>query len=109
MITHRPAEGALDVVSYGAGTKFKPSSDVELSADGKVFSLFTQGETAWAREPATDKAIAMAMRSAQNVTVTGVASVGGSFMDTISMKGSAAAYKAISEACGLTAAPTAKK
>ncbi len=104
MITHRPAEGSFDVISYAAGTKFKPSSDVELTADGKIFSLFTDGSTAWARDPATDKAIALAMRAAQSVTISGIAAVGGPFADTISMKGSALAYKAIGEACGATAA-----
>lgn len=107
MITHRPGEGALDVVSYDAGTKFKPSSEVELAVDGKVFSLFTEGDTAWARDSATDKTIATAMRAAQNVTIKGLAASGGPFADTISMKGSAAAYKAISEACGVSSSAAA--
>lgn len=111
MITHRPAEGSLDVVSYDAGTKFAPSSEVTLDAVGKSFNLFTQGDTAWARDATTDRAITGAIRAAEKITITGTASKGGAFADTIVMKGSAASYKAITEACGLSVskvAPPAK-
>jgi len=102
MITHRPTEGALDVFSYAAGTKFAASSEVTVKAGEKTFSLFTQGDTAWARDPATDHALAQALRSNASITVTGTAAVGGSFADTISMKGSSKAYQAMAEACGLS-------
>ncbi len=102
MITHRPAEGALDVVSYAAGAKFAPSSEVSVKAGDKTFSLFTQDDTAWARDAATDRALAAAIRSSANITITGTASSGGSFADTISMKGSSKAYQTMTQACGLS-------
>lgn len=104
MVTHRPAEGVLDVVSYTAGTRLAPSSEVTVQDDsGKVFNLFTQNDTAWARDPAADRALTMSLRAANKVTFTGTAASGGSFADTISMKGSSKAYRAMTEACGLSA------
>ncbi len=106
MVTQRPTEGALDVVSYAAGTKFAPGSEVIVQAQGKKFNLFTQGDTAWARDPATDRALAAAIRAAESITIVGTAAQGGSFADTISMKGSAKAYQAMAEACGTTSSKT---
>lgn len=112
MITHRPAEGALDVISYAAGTKFKASSEVTVQVGDKSFNLFTQADTAWARDSVTDRALTSAIRSAQSITITGTAAIGGPFADTITMKGSAEAYRTISQACGVgeaEPAPTVKK
>jgi len=111
MVTERPGENALDVFSYAAGTKFAPSSEVTVKAGEKTFNLFTQGDTAWARDTATDHALAQALRSNASITITGTAAVGGSFVDTISMKGALQAYKAIAQACGIAgpADPAASK
>lgn len=101
MLTHRPAEGALDVFSYDAGTKFKPASDVAFQVGDTVYGLFTQGNTAWARDSITDKEIANALRKGQSITITGTAATGGPFADTIALKGSADAYRAMSKACAI--------
>lgn len=101
MVTHRPAEGALDVVSYAAGTKFAPSSELVFSASGKSLNLFTQSDTAWARDAATDRELSQMIRSSEKITLTGTAAQGGSFADTIVMKGASSAYVSIAEACGL--------
>lgn len=108
MITHRPAEGATDVISYAAGTKFRPASDVAFKMGDRSFSLFTQGDTAWARDQATDKAVAAALRSSSTVTVTGIAANESSIADTVNLKGMAEAYYAIGKACGLDVQPPPK-
>lgn len=101
MITQRPAEGSLDVISYAAGTKFKPASEVTVQAGTKAYSLFTQADTAWARDSLTDRDIAMAIRNTASITISGEAASGGPFADTIAMKGATEAYRAIGKACGL--------
>jgi hypothetical protein len=101
MITHRPAEDATDVVSYTAGLKFKPSSDVALKIGAKQFDLFTQGDTAWSRDAATDHALAAAIRAGQSLTITGVAASGAPIADTLNLKGADAAYVTVGKACGL--------
>lgn len=108
MITHRPAESSLDVISYSAGTKFKAASDVTVQAGGKSFSLFTQDDTAWSRDAATDRAVSQALRTSDSVTILGTASSGMQIADTVSLKGAPEAYYAMSKACGV-AAPSPKK
>jgi hypothetical protein len=104
MVTHRPAESSSDVISYSAGMKFKAGTDVEIHIGEKNFSLFTQDDTAWARDALTDRSIATAMRSGVGqMTLTGTSVTGKNFGDTIPLKGADEAYYAASKACGLKA------
>jgi hypothetical protein len=105
MVTHRPSENTLDVVSYAAGTKFKSASDVVLKMGSKSYSLFTQGDTAWSRDQATDRAVVEALRANTSVTVTGTLANGAPLADTVSLKGIGEAYYAIGKACGLQVTP----
>ena len=111
MITHRPGDSSTDVVSYTAGLKFKPASEVNIAIGAKKFNLFTQGDTAWSREPATDHALAAAIRSATSMTITGTSAHDTPLADTLNLKGAFAAYVAIGKACGLPVPeePRAKK
>ncbi len=108
MITHRPSEGVTDVISYAAGAKFRAASDVNLKMGDRSFSLFTQGDTAWARDQVTDKAVAAALRVSSSVTVTGIAANETPIADTVNLKGVAEAYYAIGKACGLAVEPPPK-
>ena len=100
LVTHRPSENTMDVFSYVAGYSYQNGSSVTVSFGGRSFKLFTQGETAWAEDAATDKKIAAAIRSGSNMIVKGTSSRGTPTKDTFSLKGSGAAYKAISKECG---------
>ncbi len=104
MITQRPSEGALDVVSYAAGAKFKPASDVSVQIGKKSFAMFTQDDTAWSRDGAADRALAAALRTGQSATLTGTLASGAALADTVNLKGSGEAYYAIGKACGLEVA-----
>ena len=105
MITHRPAENSYDVVSYSTGIKLRPASDAKIEIDTKQsFNLFTQNDTAWSRDAATDKALSAAIRGGNTFTFTGTTAKNGRVNDTVNLKGSAAAYRAISKACGLAVA-----
>lgn len=101
MITHRPAENSNNVVSIVTGYTYKKDSEVQVAIDGQKFSLFTDGDTAWARDDATDKKLSSAMQSGSSMTITGTSSRGTKTTDTYSLAGSGAAYKAISDACGV--------
>lgn len=105
MITHRPAENSYDVVSYSTGIKLRPASDAKIQIDAKQnFNLFTQNDTAWSRDAATDKALAAAIRGGGTLSFTGTTAKNGRVSDNVNLKGSAAAYRAISKACGLAVA-----
>ena len=100
LITHRPAEGSKNVFSYIAGYPYKGGSDAVISIDNDKFTLFTQDDTAWAPDAATDNKISEAMRKGSKMTLKGTSSRGTATTDTFSLKGSSAAQDAINKECG---------
>lgn len=108
LVTHRPAENALNVVSIVAGYQYQQDSDASLQIGSRKFAFFTFGERAWARDTQTDKAAVEAMVKGNSMTVKGASSRGTPTTDTFSLQGFGAAYKAIGESCAAntsTAAP----
>ncbi|ANC93185.2 hypothetical protein A6A40_11250 [Azospirillum humicireducens] len=101
LVTHRPSEKTLDVVSIIVGYPFKKGSEAEVSVDGKEFKLFTDGETAWARDAEGDRAVTAALRNGKQMVVKGVSGRGTRTTDTYSLAGVGQAYDAINEACGV--------
>ncbi|MBF5093336.1 hypothetical protein F1643_01470 [Azospirillum sp. INR13] len=101
LVTHRPSEKTLDVVSIIVGYPFKKGSEAEVSVDGKEFKLFTDGETAWARDAESDRAVTAALRDGRQMVVKGLSSRGTRTTDTYSLAGVGQAYDAINEACGV--------
>lgn len=101
LITHRPAEGSRDVVSFVAGYTYKKNSDVTVKVDKKKFTLFTNADTAWMDSASKDKALTKAIRGGETMSVQGRSTRGTLTTDTYSLKGSTAAYDATARACGL--------
>lgn len=101
LVTHRPAEGTKNVFSYITGYTYKAGSDVAVMVDGKRFTLFTQGETAWTPDADTDNRLANALRKGSKLVVKGTSSRGTATIDTFSLNGSGAAHDAIGQACGV--------
>ncbi len=101
LITHRPAEKSTNVFSFVAGYPYKTDSDVSVNIGQQNFKLFTQNETAWAADAATDNRLATAIRSGSSMVVKGVSAKGTLTTDTFGLKGSSAAHAAISKECGI--------
>ncbi|PTN10878.1 invasion associated locus B family protein [Nitrosomonas aestuarii] len=101
LITHRPAEGSKNVFSYIAGYTYKAGSEVAVSVNNQNFTLFTQDDSAWAPDQGTDNKLADAIKRGNTLVVKGTSSRGTLTTDTFGLKGSSAAYKAISEECGV--------
>ena len=101
LITHRPAENSRNVFSYIAGYSYKPESEVTVTIGNQNFILFTEGESAWAPDQATDNKLTDAIRRGNSFVVKGVSSRGTKTTDTFGLQGSSAAYKTISEECGI--------
>tara|TARA_Y100000588_G_scaffold40064_1_gene38341 strand:+ start:682 stop:1203 length:522 start_codon:yes stop_codon:yes gene_type:complete len=89
----------LHEISFKAGYTFKKGSDASVSIDGKKYSLFTDGDTAWNREPKDDAAMVRAMRIGKQLVIQGVSSRGTKTKDTYSLLGFTAAHNAINKAC----------
>ncbi len=102
LVTHRPAEKALDVVSFIAGYSYKKDADTVVEVAGKTFKLYNEGETAWARD-ADDKGITAALRDAKGkpLVVKGISARGTKTTDTYSTDGAVQAFDAINQACGV--------
>jgi hypothetical protein len=100
-VTHRPAEKRFNEVSFTAGYLFKEGSDAELSIDGKKFSLFTEKEGAWTRDPASDKAVVEAMVKGRQAIITGTSARGTATADTYALEGFGKALAEIDKACGV--------
>ena len=100
-VTHRPGEGSKDVFSYVAGYDYKTDSKATLIVDSTSTELFTQDDTAWAEDPATDAKIAQSLRKGSKMTVKGTSSRGTETVDTFSLSGSGAAHDAIGKECGI--------
>lgn len=99
VVTHRPNEKSYDVVNINAGYAYKANVEAEMKIGAQTFSLFTSGETAWARNGKTDKAIVAAMKRGSRMIVNGTSSKGTKTKDTYSLNGFTSAYKAISNKC----------
>jgi len=101
LVTHRPAEKSNNVFSFVAGYPYKADSEVNVTIGQQSFKLFTQNETAWAADAATDNRLTAAIRSGSSMIVKGTSAKGTSTTDTFGLKGSSAAYAAISKECGI--------
>lgn len=101
LVTHRPAENALDVISVVVGYPLRKGSEITVEVDNKKFMLFTDGETGWGRDAETDKALAQAIKAGSKMVIKGVSQRGTNTADTYSLAGAGAAIDAINEACGV--------
>ena len=99
MFTHRPGDQKRDTVSCIAGYIYKTGSEVTAKVDGKTFHMFTQGDAAWTPDEDDDRRLASAIQRGRDMIVQGTSSRGTLTTDTYSLKGSSAAYRAITRAC----------
>ena len=101
LITHRPAEKSKNVFSYIAGYPYKPGSDATVTVNNQNFKLFTQDDSAWAPDQATDNKITDAIKRGSSLVVKGASARGTETVDTFGLGGSTSAHKAISAECGV--------
>ena len=99
LVTHRPSENSIDVVSIVAGYPYQENSDVSVRIGSNSFELFTHGERAWTRDESSDKNMVQSMVRGNSMVVKGTSGRGTLTTDTYSLRGFTAAHKDISEAC----------
>jgi len=99
ILVTRRSPGPKDVVSIIAGYTYKADAPVTLNVGGKQFTLFGQGDTAWAYNESDDAAMVAAMKAGVDMVVRGTSSRGTATTDTYSLLGFTAAYDAIRQAC----------
>lgn len=101
-VTHRPAEKIKNEISFTAGYTYRPGSAVEIDIDGAKFTLFTSGDSAWARDAKSDEGLVKAMGAGRTMVVRGTSSRGTLTTDTYSLAGFTAARNAAAKACGVS-------
>jgi len=98
-VTHRPGEKAFNVIDFELGYTAKPGSSAELEIDGKKFSLFTNKDSAWASDAATDKAVTIALSKGKQAVVKATSERGTLTTDTYSLEGFAQTITLADKAC----------
>jgi Invasion associated locus B (IalB) protein len=101
MVTHRPQENALNVVSFDAGIPLQEGSDATLEVDSAHFNLFTKGDAAWSRTSDLDRTIVEAMAKGRLAVFTATPRKGPSLTDTYSLAGFTQALALIDKACAV--------
>lgn len=100
LVTRLPGAADTSEVSMQPGYRFKEGSTVPLVVDGNQrFELFTQGEYAWTRSEADDRALIAAMRAGVQLSVRGTSTLDTWSEDTYSLLGFTAAFNALQQAC----------
>jgi invasion protein IalB len=99
MISIRPADGVTNEVSFISGYPFKKGTEVKASVGGKKFTLFTEGENAWAPSTEDDAALIDAFRSGAKAKIEGESKRGTTTVDTFSLSGFTAALAAAGDLC----------
>lgn len=98
-ITHWSMDDKKNIVSVTPG--YTPDGDIKLDIDGKSSSLPSEAETAWTGSTEEDDRLTAALQKGTKAVVKAQSKRGTKTTDSYSLKGSADAYKAISEACGV--------
>jgi len=98
-VTHRPADNALNRVSFEMGYPFKPNAKLKVRIDKETFTLLTDGSTAFNIKARADERMVKAMRASKEMEVNGVSKRGTETRDVYSLFGFTAAHEAISKAC----------
>ena len=77
------------------GYPLKEGSKVEVDVDGRKFSLFTRGNSAWVENAAEEPQLVAAMRAGSAMTVKAVSRRGTNTSYSYSLKGVTAALSQI--------------
>ena len=100
-VSHRPGDKMRDVVSFSLGYRLKPNSEPRVVIGGRTVALTADGEWAWTKTVADDRALVQAMMNGAVMTLSGESERGTKTVDSYSLKGFSTAYKEINKACGI--------
>lgn len=98
-VTHWPAQDKFDEISVKAGYTYEDGSTAELTIGDQSWTLWTEGDRAWAYDADDEKAIVAGMKAGLEMVVEGTSSRGTATTDTYSLRGFTAAHREITQAC----------
>lgn len=94
LVSQKPGQNALEP-QVVMGYPLREGSQVTVTVDGRNFSLFTRGESAWVEDAAQEPALVAAMRSGSQMSVTATSARGTQTNYTYSLSGVTAAIQSI--------------
>ena len=108
LVSHRPDEQQFGIVSFEMGYPFAPGKELSVSIDdGPAIRIPVDDEAGpeddslmWHESPEVNARLVRAMQGGLRMVATGRSKRGTKTVDTYSLRGFSAAYKAISRACG---------
>lgn len=99
-VSYAPSNGVKGQVSFHGGYPFASGSDVKLAIGGSSFSLFTDGEVAWAATAEDDARIIASMKRGASAKLTARSSRGTITNDSFSLLGFTASVEEAGKRCG---------
>ena len=98
-IRKSPAENVNNEANFVVGYPFQENSTVVVDIDGRKFTMFTQGDSAWILNPAEEPELVAAMRAGSRMTVSGQSRRGNQTTYAYSLSGVTAATNKITTEC----------
>jgi invasion protein IalB len=98
-ISSRPSEKVKDEVSVIFGYGLKPNTDANIEVLGGNYSMTTQADGAWVKNPADEPKLVETMRKGRDLTVKGTSAKGTVSTDIYSLKGLAQALDKVGHEC----------
>ncbi len=98
-VTYMPSNKVSAQISFAGGYPFAPDSEVDLKIGAQNYSLFIEGETAWALTSEDDTKIVNAMKRGAEATLTGRSARGTVTKDTFSLLGFTASNEEAAKRC----------
>lgn len=99
LVSHWPKRDVFGQVEVRAGYPYRKNSKVTFDSDKGNFELWTNKDTAWAKDADADKKIVEALKAGLKLVVVGYSTRGTKTTDTYSLRGFTNAYEKITEAC----------
>jgi hypothetical protein len=98
-VSKSPAEGIQAEANFVAGYTLKESSAVTVDIDGRKFTMFTKGDSAWLVNPGEEADLLAAMKAGRKMTVTAVSGKNNDTVYNYSLSGVTAATNKMQEVC----------
>jgi len=98
-ISTRPAENVRNEVSIIIGYSFKPNADATVEIGSNKFTMYTQNDGAWLKNPAEEPRMIEVMRKSPDLVIKGTSAKGTQSTDRYSLKGLAQALDRTAQEC----------
>ncbi len=96
-VSQKPGQNISFEPQFIAGYDFQENSKVEVVVEGKTYTMFTRGKSAWLENAAEEPALVAAMKAGADMQVNAKSGRGNSTNYAFSLRGISSALKSISD------------